>query len=250
MASEPGTWYHPEPDLTSIHQGDVIEGLPVIFAPPAPNGPWVLLRPWAKVTLQQALAGMLPSSFRPYAEPDCPAPTWLENEELVVAKAVRRPTLVLTQTCDIGHRNHFQVACVYSEGLLGAAKRESLSGGRVGYLFQLPPVASGEEALFADLTQITSVHKSYLKFATVKRRLSPFASALLQNKLALFHGRPFGFDITDKVPQSAQYRCARCFYESGVISERDLDADGLFPSCARCGDRALWVKALHSPPHS
>lgn len=57
MAIDAVSWYDVNPDGGSLYQGDLLVGVPVVFMPPAGDGPWVLLRPSHPVTLEGALAG-------------------------------------------------------------------------------------------------------------------------------------------------------------------------------------------------
>jgi hypothetical protein len=234
-------WYETDPDISSYYQGDVVGGVPVVFMPPARSGAWILLRPSAPVSLQQALAGNLPKVFRPVVEHSADDP-WQGDEELVLAKATKRPVLLVTQTCDLVHRNFVQVAPVYSADKLSAAKQESLDVNEITYLFCLPQQPGHLERSFADLSQITSVHRSYVAAGRLSVRLSNIGRIALQKHLANFHGRPFGFSPAEAVPQDADYVCANCFMSAARVQMEHIAADQGFPHCPNCGENALWLK--------
>ena len=105
-----------------------------MFMPPAGSGKWVLLRPSFPVTLDQALTGNNPKSFRPYVVGTAPE-EWKFPDELVLAKATKRTIIVVTQTCDLERRNFLQVAPVYPVDSLSDKKQASVEKNEVNYLF-------------------------------------------------------------------------------------------------------------------
>jgi hypothetical protein len=242
MIIDAADWYDLNPDPTGFFQGDILDNVPVVFMPPAGSGKWVLLRPSFPVTLAQALAGNTPKSFRPFVAGTAPE-EWSTPDELVLAKATKRTIMVITQTCDLERRNFVHVAPVYTARTLSESKRGSLEKNEVNYLFYLPVGEPGvREKSFADLSQTTPVHNSYMREAKLAKRLSNEGRARLQMHLAQFHGRPFGFSAEDKVSQSGDYLCLRCFLTAAVVERKSLTADASFGGCDRCGPSALWVK--------
>jgi|SRR5579863_7890698 len=243
MTIDADRWYDPNPDPTGFFQGDILDGVPVVFMPTAGSGKWVLLRPSFPVTLDQALVGNTPKSFRPYVAGTAPD-EWKTPDELVLAKAFKRAILVITQTCDLERRNFVQVAPVYAVSTLSESKQGSVETNEVNYLFYLPASEPGiSEKSFADLSQIVSVHNSYLKEAKLAKRLSNEARARLQTHLARLHGRPFGFAPTDKLSQVGEYLCLGCFLTAAAVEKRTLTVLGdPFGDCNSCGSKALWVK--------
>ncbi len=211
MTIDADDWYDPDPDPTGFFQGDILERVPVVFMPPAGAGKWVFLRPSLPVTLEQALAGNTPKIYRPFVAGTAPE-EWKTPDELVLAKATKRTVMVITQTCDLERRNFVQVAPVYPARTLTESKQASLEKNEVNYFFYLPMSEPGlSERSFADLSQITSVHNSYIREAKLAKRLSNKGRTRLQVHVAKFHGRPFGFSAEDKVSQGGEYLCLRCF---------------------------------------
>jgi hypothetical protein len=241
MTIDAAGWYDTDPDPTGFFQGDILEDVAVVFMPPAGSGKWVLLRPGLPLTRAQALAGNTPKVFRPFVAGAAPE-EWSTPDELVLAKATKRAVMVITQTCDLERRNFVQVAPVYAAQTLSPNKQASLEKNEVNYLFFLPIAPSLPDKSFADLSQIMSVHNSYMKEAKLKRRLSNEARARLQMHLANLHGRPFGFAAVDTVSQSGDYLCLRCFLTAAVVEKGTLVAGAMFGECNRCGPSALWVK--------
>jgi hypothetical protein len=242
MTIDAAGWYDTDLDPTSFFQGDIIEGVPVVVVPPAGSGKWVLLRPGLPVTREQALAGNTPKVFRPFVAGTA-LDEWVTPDELVLAKATKRAIIVITQTCDLERRNYVQVAPVYPARTLSASKQASLEKNEINYLFFLPMAeAAVPEKCFADLSQITSVHKSYMIQANLKKRLSNEGRARLQMHLSTFHGRPFGFSAEDVVQQDGEHLCLRCFLTSAIVERKSMIPGVVFGTCTTCGPRALWIK--------
>src|SRR5262245_14773279 len=105
-----GIRYRPFPHQRPLYQGDIVSGVPVLAVPPNQTR-WVLLRPPTNsgITLENALRGQRPNVFVPRSEEALPD-AWQLSAELVVAKALKTPVIIVTQTCDLDHRKHFQVA--------------------------------------------------------------------------------------------------------------------------------------------
>jgi hypothetical protein len=243
MPIDAALWYDRDPDKGSFYQGDIVSGVPVVFLPPLGDGGWLLLRPDTQHTLEQVLAGQSPKYLKLHAEATLPDP-WRLGKELVFAKAEMANIILVTQTCDLDHRNFLQVAPVYlASGLLGPTKRESLKTNSINHMFFLP--ADGNrlvEDSFADLSQITSIHKSYIRGANVVSRLATLGRVHFQNHLANLHGRPFGFNTRDLVPQTAEYFCMNCAVSTGKGEQRKLESGTACPPCGTCGEHVLWTK--------
>jgi hypothetical protein len=241
MTIDAADWYDSNPDLTSLFQGDILQDVPVVFMPPAGSGKWILLRPSLPVTLEQALAGNTPKIFRPFVAGSAPE-EWNTPDELVLAKATRRSIIIITQTCDLERRNFVQVAPVYPARNLGESKQASLQKNEINYLFFLPMEDLVPENSFADLSQITSVHKSYLSQGNLQKRLSNEGRARLQTHLSNLHGRPFGFSVADVVPEEGDYLCLRCFLTLAIVERKIMISGVAFGNCSACATSALWIK--------
>jgi hypothetical protein len=235
------SWYSGAPEDDSLYQGDVVKNVPVVLMPPV-QGPWIILRPSPPQTVEQVLAGQTPRVLKPHAESARPD-AWQLGRDLVLAKGVRNDVMVVTQSCDLGVRNWIQVAPIYPASTIeDAGKRDSLGRNEIGYMFVLPedpprmPVTS-----FAELSQITSVHKSYLRRAERSVHLAPTARALFQKHLAVLHGRPFSYNLRDVVPQSGEYLCHACFVNRRVIARGEHQQGQPFGECPTCGVDALWI---------
>jgi hypothetical protein len=231
--------YDPTPDLNCFCQGDLVNGVPVVFMPPSGER-WVVLRPGKSVTLEQAKRGAIPSVFKPSVEHENPD-AWEGSEELVVAKATKTLIALLTQTCDIDHRKHLQVAPVYSAEGLDERKLSSLHVDEIKHWFYLPDDPPHIRESYVDIAKVVSIHRSYLSQAHFVKRHSNSGLVALQVKLAQYFGRPFGFNMRDTVPTTAEYMCLKCIYDFAEIRRVRFDASVTFGRCPRCGDQALWA---------
>lgn len=240
------SWYESNPTDGSLYQGDVVGDIPVLFMPAAGTS-WMVLRPSPPHTTEQVLAGQTPRALKPHAEVSR-ADAWQNGgEDLVMGKATRKAVIVVTQSCDLVRRNWIQVAPIYPSSTLDdAAKRASLSDNEIGYFFFLPANPPGmPEDSYAELSKLTSVHKSYLLRTRPSLRLTPSARALFQRQLSIMHGRPFSFSLSDRVPESGEYLCHNCFLSVGRIARGVHTAEALFGECPECGTDALWIQAAN-----
>lgn len=242
MPIDAASWYERRPNEESFYQGDVVSDIPLVYMPPAGNGPWPLLRPSPPHTLQQVLEGQTPRALRPHAE-SSRADAWQFGAELVLAKAIKKSVMIVTQTCDLDSRNWVQVAPVFPASRIeDAGKRASLAINEIGYMFVLPadPPRLAEDS-YADLSMIVAVHKSYFRRGSLAARLTAAARGLYQKHLASLHGRPFSFNVRDIVPETGHYLCNNCFLRHGQISRAEMVEGQPCTACPNCGGDALWV---------
>ncbi len=241
-------WYDPDPDLKNLYQGDILDGIPLVYAP-AQHIRWVLLRPLPTGPLEDARAG-LPRSFKAFLDGQLPSAWNRQDGELAMASAVAYRVIVLSRSCNLDWKKNIQVAPVFSVEGLEAAALESLRENDNQFSFYLPADGVGMPESYADLTRMQTVHVSYLKRTDhLVRRLTSRAQIALQELLSEYYAKPFGFNVTDPVPQKALYRCANCFLhaeQACPMVEIDINQD--FPPCATCQEKALWVKVPRDEP--
>lgn len=241
MPIDAASWYDKNPDLSRLEQGDVLEGVPVVFGPPK-NKRWTLLRPLPKGSpIEEAESG-LPRQFR--GDADWKFPTaWNKPEELVLARAWVGRIMIVSQSCDIDWRKHIQVAPVReAEPDFAGESLSKVMENAYGYLFALPADLPDFPASYADLSRITSADASYFRPDCLIKRLSSRGMIELQASLTDFYARAIGFNIRDSVPQEGLYACASCFTEGRALIHEKIKRGGNFPPCRACRDDALWVK--------
>jgi hypothetical protein len=240
-------WYEPTPDLTSFYQGDIIRDVPVIFLPDKISK-WFLLRPPldSKMLIDDVLGGAISKWFEVYPA-GLVADRWqhANGEEYVAAKGRMMNVIILTHSCDIERRDYFQIAPIYPESEQKGSALERLRANELNYTFFLPAVAPYiPENSYADLAHTTLIPKAYFPKNTVAEklgaRLTEYARTTLQEQIAYYYGRPFGFGKRDKA-KAAEYVCVSCFYKAGVCKKHRFEEGEHFTECADCGD-ARWIR--------
>lgn len=241
-------WYDREPDLTSFYQGDIIRDVPIIFLPDKISK-WFILRPGAnsKKHVDDILRGEICKWFE--ASPAGQLKdAWKfgDGQEYVAARAFLVNAIILTQTCDLENRSYYQVAPVYPETQQKASSLDKLRENRLYYAFYLPAVAPYISTnSYADLSHTCIVPKAYFPrdsvVAMLAARLTNLARTALQEHLAEFFGRPFGFSERDKARATAEYACVSCFYRKGDLRRRQFQEGSHFETCPSCGD-TRWIR--------
>jgi len=247
MPIEARDWYEANPDTSSFYQGDVIKDVPVIFLPDKISQ-WLLLRPdpRGKKVLDDILGGEICAWFEAFPEGSL-RDKWQhgDRQEFVAAKAKLTSVMIVTQSCDLGNRSYYQIAPIYGEG--NQKKLDDLRENNLNYTFFLPAFSPGiAENSYADLSQITMVPKRYFPKNTVREklaaRLSILAITALQEQVANYFGRPFGFSMRDTIKESGDYSCIGCFYSRGVRTVKVFQSAAKFTRCEVCGhDRWLRI---------
>jgi hypothetical protein len=247
MPIEAKDWYEPSPDFTSFYQGDVVRDVPIIFLPDKISQ-WFILRPdpAEQKFLDDVLKGEMCRWFEAFPEGLPLEGKWQrgDHEEFVAAKAKRLTAMIVTQSCDIVQRSYYQVAPVYPESK--QSKLEHLRENALNYTFFLPAFSPGiSENCYADLSHITLVPKRYFPKNTVQEklaaRLTSLAMTKLQEQIASYFGRPFGFSSNDTAKIHADYACIHCFYSRGVSTVRPFEHDTKFEDCSICG-QCRWLR--------
>src|SRR6266478_6081164 len=238
--------YDSDPDKTSLYQGDVLDDIPLIFIPDKISK-WLILRPDPKnpmTDVDEVLGGRVPKWFRAQAEGSAKdAWTFGNKEEFVAAKARKMRVVIVTQTCDLVQRSKYQVATVYSANALSPKDKENLLLNEFYYMFSLPasPPVIPEDS-YVDLSEIQSVPRTYFKPDAVVQRFSEATRVQFQAQVAEYYGRPFGFNVRDPSPHTADFACVRCFYDHYRLGKKSVAKGSRFPECDKCGDGGLWVR--------
>jgi len=242
-------WYEQEPDLTSFYQGDIIRDVPVIFLPDKISK-WFILRPGgadSKKHIDTVLRGEICKWFQSFPEGQLKDVwTFGEKEEYVAAKAFLVNVTILTQSCDIENRNYYQIAPIYPETKQKQSALEHLRQNGLNYAFYLPAVAPYlEENSYVDLAHTCVVPKAFFPRDSVRMRLAArltdLARTSLQEQLAHYFGRPFGFSKRDKARTTSEYACVSCFYRTGDSVKKQFHASLNFEPCDKCGE-TRWIR--------
>jgi hypothetical protein len=242
-------WYEQDPDRTSFYQGDIVHDVPIIFLPDKISK-WFVLRPGgtnSKKHIDNVLRGEICKWFQSFPEGQLEdAWKYGKKEEYVAAKAFLSNVIILTQSCDIENRNYYQIAPVYPESSQKPSALDDLRQNRLNYAFYLPAVAPHvSENSFADLAHTCVVPKAYFPRDSVSTRLAArltdSARASLQEQIAHYFGRPFGFSARDRARMTAEYACVACFYMAGNSTKREFQAGLNFTACEKCGE-TRWIR--------
>jgi hypothetical protein len=99
-------------------------------------------------------------------------------------------------------------------------KLENLRNNELNYAFYLPAYASYiTENSCVELSHTCVAPKAYFPRDSVPlklgARLTNEARTALQEKIAEYFGRPFGFRSRDKASVAGEYACVTCFYRFG-----------------------------------
>jgi hypothetical protein len=156
--------------------------------------------------------------------------------------------LILTQSCDIVNRDYYQIAPIYPETDQKEASLPLLRENELNFTFFLPAYAPHlKENSYADLAHTTLMPKAYFpknKVADVlAARLTELARTRLQEQLAYYFGRPFGFGLRDKARETSQYACISCFYKTASLEKKTFERDAHFTPCGTCGE-TRWLRIV------
>jgi hypothetical protein len=230
-----------EPHL--LYQGEIIIDQPVLY--PIKASRWLMVRTYKGGSVLEAIQnGQTPTGLKVWDSNKVDL-LWDEHKlgDFALGQLQKVPALVLSQTCDIGTKDSIQIAPIFpapqDDSYVGKLLRLDIFSA-----FPIPPHPPEIETnSFADLEQIQSVPKSYLKRIKPEHhfRLRPENILNLQRHITRFFGRPNSFDAgADKVPREGKYLCIRCVYSNGIISSIELKEKADFPRCSKCGG-PQWI---------
>jgi len=151
-----------------LHQGDIISDIPVVFVPE--SGLNIVYE-------QHSEAYPRPATIHKASEvPDA----FGEGLERIIAHAYKSRVMILSQTCDIEHRDLIAIAPLFPlSSVTSADRRRSITEYKVNHRFYLPQ--------YSDI-----IDDSYVDFViinTVKRDLIPMEKRILSLDE---HGRSIG----------------------------------------------------------
>jgi hypothetical protein len=245
-------WYEANPDHSSFYQGDIVRDVPIIFLPDKISK-WFLLRqdPRANKHIDDLFGGEICKWFESFPEGQL-KDRWQygKREEFVAAKARLMKAIILTQSCDITRRDYYQIAPIYPETDQKETAIAHLRENELTYTFFLPAYAPHlQENSYVDLAHTTLIPKGFFPKDSVGdrlgARLTELARTRLQEQLAYYFGRPFGFGTRDRAKKTSEYACISCFYKTGRSVRKTFERDNHFTCCEVCGE-ARWLRIV--PP--
>jgi hypothetical protein len=227
-----------------LYQGEIIVDVPILIMPKTMGG-WTLLRTRSGRRIDEALQHGSISGPVNVLNSNQSKEQWYSDDrgDFAMALLDKRPSLVLSQTCDVQTKNFIQVAPIYPATSSEEAL-ERLKTGRIYSAFWLkahPPEIPQDS--YADLERLQAIHKSYIKRIKQEQhfRLKADRIRLLQRAITNYFGRPNSYDArNDKAPSCGAYLCVWCFYMDGVVTQAQLDQGSPFTLCPTCG-HDQWV---------
>ena len=173
-------YYNENPD-ENLYQGDILHHFPIVILPDQLE----IARPIIPTKVSE---GLIEAELKLESElPDA----FSKGTELILASAYSANIMILSQTCDIDHREFVAVAPIFPlEQVEGKSRRDAVKENRVNHRFYLPPVADFVES-YVDFTVINSVKRSRLNVANRIASLSDLYRHHLAEALHGFFCRPF-----------------------------------------------------------
>jgi hypothetical protein len=228
-----------EPHL--LYQGEILVDVPLLVQPKESR--WQLLRTRSGKRFEEALAkGGLGGKVE-VLDSNKSQVEWYAYPEgdFAAARLSKRPVLVLSQTCDVQNKEYIQVAPIYP---VPPDDLERVKSGELYSVFYLPAQVSHiTHNGFADLEQIQSVHRSYIRrpFPEIHFRLKDAKVRELQQRITRYFGRPNSFDVeTDTCPRTGTYLCVACFYLDGAVTPMERTEGQRFEYCPECNS-GRWI---------
>lgn len=231
----------PEPHL--IYQGEILVEVPLLLVQKETR--WLLLRTRSGRTIHEALKDGGIGGTVQVLDSHLSEEKWRNayDGDSAVAYLTKRPVLVLTQTCDIEHKDFIQVAPIYPADPDDIEKLKTGNDSYSAfYLAARPPHLPTES--FADLERMQAVHKTYIRHLKQEQhfRLTSTNVQELQRYITRYFGRPNSYDArTDSAPMTGTYLCVDCFYLDGIATAADLKAADHFYECEICHG-VKWVR--------
>jgi hypothetical protein len=237
-------YYDPAPlEPDQLYQGEILTNVPILSMPKPTR--WLLLRTRSGRRVDEALNYGTSSGLVNVLDSNQTREVWDSDGrgDFVMAVLDKRPVLVLSQNCDVQHKEFIQVAPIFpAQG--DATDTERLKEGRRFSAFWIkthaPEIPTDS---YADLELMQAIHKSYIKRITAAQhlRLNAGRTRLLQVFITRYFGRPNAFDGgSDKAPATGFYLCVKCLYMDGHATPVSIQQGSEFSSCASCSGKQ-WV---------
>jgi hypothetical protein len=221
-------FYDPVPP-DFFQQGDILDDVPLVGLPPGPD--LLVLREELDFSRPAVLKDSILAAFWE-SEVDAFGDN---SSEYIVAKAVRGPALLVTQTCNLVQEVEWLVAPIYP--VVGSAvKLKELFDDKYENLFGLP--AHPQDIFpnaFAVLSDLKPIHKDSVELDDRAASLLSFNQLRLADKITRALAREWGYAAGEKVLTTGQYRCLRCNRCFNIENPvRDFTQGDSFPDCDNC----------------
>ncbi len=167
--------YGKQPDAT-FFQGDILRDVALFRAPEK----LLLAR---QVGACERLVELVPIETVPDA--------FVQGLENILVPTFRTTAMILSQTCDIEHRDFILIAPIFPLSQIEQqTRREAIMKDKVNYRFYLPSIDALPES-FVDLQIINTILKEHLSLDQRMASLSDRGRHMLAEKIHRFFCRPF-----------------------------------------------------------
>ncbi len=171
-------FYEQYPDVTMFFQGDILRNFPVS----------ILSEKLKIVRLKKKYEDF--SVAHIYEESKL-NDAFANGSESILAKAFLMNVMILSQTCDIEHREFVSIAPIFPlSNVENISTQNAIRKRKVFYRFYLPSEGDFEES-FLDITTINSVSRSTLRLEDRFLSISHYGRSNLAHFVYNYFNRPF-----------------------------------------------------------
>jgi hypothetical protein len=219
---------------TSLQQGDIAAGVPLILVPPAEylvlvrssssRGPIDFLQPGEVMLVSE---GVLNDAFENKS-----------SSEYAVMSVQRAHALLITPTCDLEDEKGLWAVWPIRPLEGAGLDQGNLQAGKYANLYRLPDHKYFDPG-FLDLTDIRPVRREQFP---LKNRIGSITREAQDELFEKFHqamGRTWGYREGERIEplgkyETGKFRCARCNIYDVKVSERLLAPGSSAPRCENC----------------
>lgn len=217
--------FYEENPPRELQQGDVLVGVPLLFLPKSEE--LLLLRAPRSRHLMEELPSGLVEVVREQALGGA-----FDTAEYVGVSSVRTIAVLMTQTCDLGRNDFWEIAPL--EPLDEATiDRGNLYAGKYKKFFPFPKHAHFEESII-NITELHAIRPENVGLGNRVASLKMSTQQLLSDRFLHAMGRRWGHAEYEEVPKDGKYRCLGCNDFDMPPTETTVKKGEQFPVCKRC----------------
>jgi hypothetical protein len=230
---------------TSLQQGDIADGVPLILLPPAEA--LVIVRSPHRKFFKEHLDPGEATLVDERALNDA----FDQGPEYAAVSVIRGMAMILTPTCDIPGNDSLSVWPI--RPIEGSDLDEgNLNAGKYANLVRLPDHKYFDGA-FIDLTDIRSVRPSHFPLKNRIASVTREAQNEIVERFQGAYGRVWGYETGETIEplgrnETGTFRCARCNQFDGItVPQIPLKPGASAPDCDNCrkiGKRPQWYPLI------
>lgn len=218
--------FYEESPPNELQQGDVLVGVP-LFLLPKSEELLVLRVPRSRTRLEELPNGLV-EVVREKAISDA-----FDEPEFVGVPTARIAAVLMTQTCDLGRTEFWQISILDRLDPKGKVDRGRLYAGKYKKFFPYPKHDHFEES-FIDIAELHTIRPENVGLGNRVASVKPGIQRLLSDKFLHAMGRRWGHAQDEEVPADGKYRCLGCNDYDMPVYEPTFKKGEKFPECARC----------------